>query len=162
MRQVGKYNAALDVIARARKALTTNEDACVERNAMVHGNGYTVIRLGSRSPRLTHRVVYEQVVGPIPPGLHVLHKCDNRKCFNPRHLFTGTHQDNMDDMRAKGRFKHPIGEGMGMKKLTAADIPEIRRRSTLGETQKSIAASYHVDPSAISNVVRRRNWAHIL
>lgn len=67
--------------------------------------GYGCIRLGSSHGRivLAHRAAWAIANGPIPDGLFVLHHCDNPPCCNPAHLFLGTHQDNMDDMVAKGR-----------------------------------------------------------
>jgi hypothetical protein len=54
-------------------------------------------------PMRMHRVSYLCFKGEIPDGLWVLHQCDNRACLNPNHLHTGTHQDNMDEMPARGR-----------------------------------------------------------
>lgn len=50
-----------------------------------------------------HRVAWEFAFGPVPNNLCVLHKCDNRACVNPAHLWLGTNQDNTYDRSAKGR-----------------------------------------------------------
>jgi hypothetical protein len=65
-------------------------------------NGQGVVRHGGRN-QVTSRVAWELAYGSIPTGLWVLHRCDNPSCINPKHLFLGTAQDNVDDMIAKGR-----------------------------------------------------------
>jgi len=67
-----------------------------------------------------HRYSWILAHGPVPNGLHVLHRCDNPPCCNPSHLFLGTHQENMADRVAKGRAK-------GAKKLFPDRVRPIRK-----------------------------------
>lgn len=66
---------------------------------------YGVVGKGGRSGGMfqAHRLSWEFSNGPIPDGLHVLHKCDTPACVNPDHLFLGTNGDNIRDAIAKGR-----------------------------------------------------------
>lgn len=79
-----------------------SDSDCWEWNGARSKGGYG--NLGFRGATYAaHRVAYEIHFGSIPDGLCVLHRCDNRCCANPYHLFLGTQQDNVDDMMAKGR-----------------------------------------------------------
>ena len=52
-----------------------------------------------------HRLSWIAFRGEIPEEKQVLHHCDNPKCINPKHLYIGIHQDNMDDMMLRGRHR---------------------------------------------------------
>ncbi len=86
----------------------TDDDTCWLWTGPSLPSGYGLIfwrNGGVRFQGYSHRVSWEIARGPIPDGLFVCHACDNTKCVNPKHLFLGTHQDNMHDMVAKGRHK---------------------------------------------------------
>jgi hypothetical protein len=72
-----------------------------------------------------HRVAWEKANGPIPGGMHVLHRCDNPPCVNPSHLFLGTNKDNMDDRDSKGRLNNKAGiAGAAAKKRAITHCPK--------------------------------------
>lgn len=73
---------------------------------------------------LMHRLAWEKENGEIPKGMFVLHKCDNRACFNPYHLFLGTIKDNALDMVSKGRSH-------GQKKTHCNNGHEFSKENTI-------------------------------
>jgi len=102
-------------------------------------------------------VAYELMVGPIPPGLHVLHRCDNPPCVNPVHLFLGTNLDNIKDKMAKKRYPH--GEAHAATKLTESQVKDIRQRHANGGiNQTHVAKEFGVSWSIIHDVIRRKTW----
>lgn len=134
------------------------------------GKGYGAFSVPSPSgrPRLmvASRVSYEIYVGPIPPRLFVCHRCDNRECVRPDHLFLGTHQDNMDDKRAKGRESHYgpsfSGEKHPMATLTDAQASEMRTLFDGGGWQQSaLAQRFGVSKRVVYGVVRNETFRHL-
>lgn len=80
-------------------------DACWEWKGSTQEPGYGTLGLGGGSRRgFAHRVSWEIHRGPLKPGEHVLHTCDNPPCVNPDHLFLGDQAANMRDAWAKGRL----------------------------------------------------------
>lgn len=91
-----------------------------------HGYGH-IREGGKRCPVLkAHRVAYELAYGAIPDGLDVLHQCDNPACVNPRHLRVGTHLDNMREMKARGRERHPTGDDHYLRRRREQHLPQMR------------------------------------
>jgi hypothetical protein len=86
---------------------------CLLWEGWFKGNGYAGIQRDGKSVYV-HRLVWEEAHGPIPDGMHVLHRCDVRLCVNIDHLFLGTRLDNMQDMAAKGRGNN---EAHGYRRL---------------------------------------------
>jgi hypothetical protein len=137
-------------------------NGCILWTAHCDHTGYGRIGKG-RKVYPANRVSFELFVGPIPDGLFVLHKCDNRPCVNPMHLFLGTAKDNTEDMIQKGRMI--VGDHRGIRhgsaKLNDAAIVEIRRRRDGGEKLKPIADDFGVDVSLISLIGLRKIWKHV-
>jgi len=137
------------------------EAGCWAWIAHVDPSGYGKFKINGEM-KLAHRVSYELYTGTIPDGMFVLHKCDNRICVNPAHLFLGTHQDNMDDMKNKGRSSRESrnkGSSNGRAKLTESDVSEIRKRYEDGcATQHELSVQYGVSRSTVSYICSGQRW----
>lgn len=102
----GRYKTRLSEIDRFWALVQKTTTCWLWRGSMLP-KGYGLFRITSpRSKVLAHRYSYTLKHGCIPPGLMVLHKCDNTSCVRPGHLFVGTNQDNVDDMVRKNRHQH--------------------------------------------------------
>jgi len=104
-----------------------------------------------------HVFAYKRLVGDIPEGMYVCHKCDNRLCVRPSHLFLGTHLDNQRDKLSKGR--QPKGSQHGMAKLTDEQVTEIRKLYATGEyLQRELAEKFGIYQQTVSSIVRGTTW----
>lgn len=187
-------------------AKVDRSDFCWIRQGTGRGTmGYRFIVIaGHRVPN--HRFAWEDRSGaPVPNGFKVCHTCDVPACVRnddrgfyevngiarPRfgHLWLGTHDDNMADMKAKGRSttgdrngsrlhpermsrgdRHrsrtspqtlPRGEAHYIAKLTEADVREIRIRRTAGEPYKTIASDKGVTAALCCMIALRQIWKHV-
>lgn len=152
---VSDWQDALTPDVQARfwdKVAVAGEDECWLWFAATRGKwndprGAFGVRHGTvvESPR----VAWVITNGRIPDGLWVLHKCDVGLCCNPKHLFLGTHNDNMADASAKNRVR---SGGYLRRKFTAEQVVEIR--SLYPQlTYAKIAARFNTSDSVISRIV---------
>jgi len=127
---------------------------CWEWTGYINAGGY-----GNLGGRLAHRLSYVEFVGEIKDGMDICHKCDNRKCINPAHLFQGTRFENMADAVNKNR--QASGESLPHAKLTVASVCEIRSLHEEGYGYRRLARKYQVSQTAIKKVLTRQTWRNV-
>jgi hypothetical protein len=111
-----------------------------------HPQGY-----GRWKDEYAHREVYRMLVGPIPPGADLCHKCDTPLCVNPSHMFLGTTSDNLRDCVKKARC--------GTAKITMEQAAEMRRLYATGDySHREIGMMFGVGVTAARNCINRETW----
>jgi len=134
-------------------------DECWNWTAYAPKNGYGQMGMGGKRGKVeySHRISFSINVGPIPDKACVLHKCDNKKCCNPRHLFLGSIADNVRDMISKNRGI--LGSLNGASKLDEQQVIAIK-----GDNRPVvvIAAEFGVSHSVISNIKTGKTWSHLI
>lgn len=109
---------------------------------------------------MAHRFAWTSYFGEIPDGMDVLHRCDNRLCVNPKHLFLGTQADNNRDRNEKNRQAR--GEKVNTCKLKDEDVVEIREQYKLStKTKDDLAREFCVSRSNIALIIQGKTWKHI-
>jgi hypothetical protein len=120
-----------------------------------------------------HRYSFKITYGEVPDKMLVCHKCDNRGCVNPAHLFAGTHADNSADMREKNRqatgvrngtSTHPEkiarGEKHGKSVLSDEQVANIRLIYDFGVPQTLLAKLFQCCRSTIGAITRKETWTN--
>lgn len=129
--------------------LDTSGD-CWEWPHAVNNEGYGRPRILGKNV-LAHRLSWMLQHGDIPDGLLVLHKCDNRRCVRPDHLFLGTNLDNSRDKASKGRGTH---------RLTESDVRAMRRQyRDGGVSTPQLAEEFGVGVTTVAHIIHRRTWS---
>ena len=106
-----------------------------------------------------HRLFYELNKGAIPDCMVVCHKCDNRMCVNPEHLFVGSVSDNVNDKIKKNRHSH--GDSHYKSKIKDVDVPIIIEMWEMGYTMDAIGFVFGVSRSAIKTTIDNKARPHL-
>jgi hypothetical protein len=137
------------------KRIVKSDHGCWLWQGALMPNGY-----GRMSFRMhndySHRHFFRFFIGEIG-NMHVLHRCDVRRCVNPDHLFLGTHIDNMRDMNSKGRrvaCGFP-GEHNPRAKLTDDQVDELRALFDSGASIRSLMARFGIGRTQTRYLAKR-------
>lgn len=150
-------------------------DECWLWTAGKNSAGYGVLSV-ERRPMLAHRFSLSLHRGEmVPPGVFVLHSCDNPGCVNPGHLRQGTQKENMQDAKLRGRISAPPvhygpapnrtmpkGESNPSSKLTNEGVAQIYVLRLAGMGSTTIAKKMGLDPSTVIDIIRGKHWGHRL
>jgi hypothetical protein len=151
-----------------------NNDNCWNWIASIDSPGYGSFKINGKKVN-SHRMAYFLTFGEIPEELCVCHKCDNKLCCNPHHLWLGTRHENNTDMKSKGRCAtgdrsgariHPEsvlrGDMRPNRKLSEFQVKNILNLYFNGKVSAiHIAEQYNVSRSAIFKVVSGVSWNYL-
>ncbi len=122
----------------------------------------TLTAAGRRTTISAHRASWLLHRGDIPDGLCVCHRCDTPKCVNPEHLFLGTHAENMQDAKAKGRkyngTQRVAPQNSSNAKLTWEIVRKLRAEYKKGDSVREIARGLGVHPVQVWAILRGKHW----
>lgn len=138
-----------------RVAVAGPDDCWLWRGKKSNGYGAVMVdghMLGA------HKFMFEHVFGEVPANREVCHQCDVKLCCNPRHLYAGTHAQNMADASERGLMRGLRGEQHPNARLTAAQVISIRDAYDAGVPRARLAESAGVSEATIGSITRNDAW----
>lgn len=139
---------------RLREKSNQMPNGCLEWTGFKNDKGYGITTYGWGRNVTAHRLAYALAHNlKIPFDGTICHKCDNRSCVNPEHLFRGTPADNNRDRDAK--LRNARGERHGRRKLSADQVLQIRADP---RSHQEIAEHYGVHKVYVSRLKTRGTW----
>lgn len=133
------------------------ETGCWEWRGSLKTREYGTFVLNGKT-YMAHRFAFEVRTGIDPGDKFVLHKCDNRPCVNPDHLFLGTQKDNIHDCMKKRR--RPVSCSNKFNYGTANLIRDLWKTS--GMSFAEIGRIYGTQRQAIRRICRNLTWTREL
>jgi len=152
-----------DLLRRSLARFTGDPEpsGCIHWRGEISTVGYGRVYIAGRRYQ-ANRAAYVLANGPLDPALLACHRCDNRRCVNPDHLFAGTYSDNALDASGKGRLAYQTrpetilhGDTCGASKLTSEQVREILA-SPLNARQ--IAPLYGVHFGTVNRIRQGVRW----
>jgi hypothetical protein len=147
-----------------KKVNKKSSEECWEWTASIMNSGYGQFFVKENSKikaYSSHRFSWMLAYGEIHDGLCVLHKCDNKICVNPVHLFLGTAKDNRIDAVQKGECRGSYNQGTknSHAKLSESDVREIRRLYKENKMfYTEISKLYPISSTQIGYIIRNKSW----
>lgn len=132
-------------------------------------DGYCLTHLSKNNEVQTfvsHRLVWETLNGPVPDGLEINHLNGIRSDNRPENLEACTRSQNLLHKYRTLGYRQPTGwqyKGIDHPNAMLTDdmVRDIRRRWKGGERQVDIAASIGIHQTTVSDICRRKRWAHV-
>lgn len=136
---------------------------CINFVGAKNSNGYGTVRIFGKQ-RLAHVIAFklanpERIIGT----KCVCHKCDNKICINPNHLFLGTRIENNKDRDLKGRNVSVCGSKNGMSKLNEKRVREIKNTLKYYDFKSfaELGRKYGVRWQTIQAIAKGRTWKNV-